>query len=384
MDAGRWYPTCTALPNGQVLTMSGTMGSGGPVSTTAPVNNTLQLFDANAGLQPRIPLPSPFSDNFPADFPTIDLYPFVYVLPSGELLVHSRNVTRFYDWTADTWSPVELLGASAFSRTYPGQASSVLLALLPIDDPPYRARMLTIGGGGADPQDLTVNTPAVDTVELLDLSEAVPAWRYTAPMAGPRVMPDATLLPDGTVLVVGGSATGRSDMGIDPVLAVELFDPSTETWTTLTPLKTPRSYHSTAVLLPSAEVLVGGKDFLFNLPPYDYPEHRLEVFSPPYLFRGPRPQIVAAPTSAVYGATFSVTWAQAQSIASAVLMRPSCVTHSFNMEQRLVGLVTVDSGGNVLTLQAPPNANIAPPGYYLLFLLNALGVPSLGSFVSLA
>jgi hypothetical protein len=136
--------------------------------------------------------------------------------------------------------------------------------------------------------------------------------------------------------------------------------------------------------LPSAEVLVGGKDFLFNLPPYDYPEHRLEVFSPPYLFRGPRPQIVAAPTSAVYGATFSVTWAQAQSIASAVLMRPSCVTHSFNMEQRLVGLVTVDSGGNVLTLQAPPNANIAPPGYYLLFLLNALGVPSLGSFVSLA
>jgi hypothetical protein len=308
----------------------------------------------------------------------------VYVLPSGELLVHSRNVTRFYDWTADTWSPVELLGASAFSRTYPGQASSVLLALLPIDDPPYRARMLTIGGGGADPQDLTVNTPAVDTVELLDLSEAVPAWRYTAPMAGPRVMPDATLLPDGTVLVVGGSATGRSDMGIDPVLAVELFDPSTETWTTLTPLKTPRSYHSTAVLLPSAEVLVGGKDFLFNLPPYDYPEHRLEVFSPPYLFRGPRPQIVAAPTSAVYGATFSVTWAQAQSIASAVLMRPSCVTHSFNMEQRLVGLVTVDSGGNVLTLQAPPNANIAPPGYYLLFLLNALGVPSLGSFVSLA
>jgi hypothetical protein len=139
-----------------------------------------------------------------------------------------------------------------------------------------------------------------------------------------------------------------------------------------------------AVLLPSAEVLVGGKDFLFNLPPYDYPEHRLEVFSPPYLFRGPRPQIIAAPTSVGYGAAFSVTCAQAQSIASAVLMRPSCVTHSFNMEQRLMGLVTVDSAGNELTLQAPPNANIAPPGYYLLFLLDGLGVPSLGSFVSLA
>jgi hypothetical protein len=383
MDAGRWYPTCTALPNGQVLTMSGTMGTGGPVSSTAPVNNTLQLFDGNTGLQPSTPLPSPFSHSFPADFPTIDLYPFVYVLPSGELLVHSRNVTRFYDWTTNTWSPVELLAASAHSRTYPGQASSVLLPLLPSDDPPYRARVLIVGGGGADPQDLDVHTPATETAELLDLSASAPAWRYTAPMSGPRVMPDATLLPDGTVVVLGGSATGRSDMGIDPVLSVELFDPSTESWTALAQLKTPRSYHSTAVLLPSAEVLIGGKDFLFNLPPYDYPEHRLEVFSPPYLFRGARPVITDAPSSVGYGATFSVASAQAQSIASAVLMRPSCVTHSFNMEQRLVGLVINNSADNVLTLQAPPNANIAPPGYYLLFLLNAQGVPSTGKFIQL-
>lgn len=384
MEAGRWYPTCTALPNGQVLTMSGTMGSGGPVSATAPVNNTLQLFDAAAGLQPSTPLPSPFSSYFPPDFPTIDLYPFVYVLPSGELLVHSRNVTRLYDWSSNTWSPMELPAAYPHSRTYPGQGSSVLLPLLPTDDPPYRARVMTFGGGGADPQDLNVSTPATDTVEMLDLSASSPAWRYTAPMSGPRVMLDATLLPNGTVLVVGGSATGRSDRGIDPVLTVEVFDPSTESWTTLTPLKTPRSYHSTAILLPTAEVLVGGKDFLFNLPPYDYPEHRLEVFSPPYLFRGQRPVVMDAPSSATYGGTFSVTFTQAPSIAAAVLMRPGSVTHSFNMEQRLVGLVVVGTAANVLTLQAPPNANIAPPGFYLLFLLNEQGVPSVGSFIKVS
>jgi hypothetical protein len=383
MEAGRWYPTCTALPNGQVLTMSGTMGTGGPVSPTSPVNNSLQFFDGTTGLQPNIPLPSPFSSYFPADFPTIDLYPFVYVLPSGELLVHSRNVTRFYDWSTNTWSPVELQAAYAHSRTYPGQASCVVLPLMPTDNPPYRVRVLTVGGGGADPQDLDVNTPATQTAELLDLSADAPAWRYTTPMSNPRVMPDATLLPDGTVLVLGGSATGRSDMGIDPVLSVELFDPSNESWTTLAPMKTPRSYHSTAVLLPTAEVLIGGKDFLFNLPPYDYPEHRLEVFSPPYLFRGPRPVISSAPASVGYGATFSVTLAQADNNVSAVLMRPSCVTHSFNMEQRLVGLVAAGNAANVVTLQAPPNANIAPPGYYLLFLVNAQGVPSTGSFVSL-
>ena len=148
--------------------------------------------------------------------------------------------------------------------------------------------MLVIGGGSADPQALQVSTPATNTVEILDLGEQLPAWRFTASMAAPRVMPDATLLPDGTVLVTGGSATGRSDMGIDPVLLVEQFDATTESWTQLASMHTPRSYHSTSILLPSGKVLIGGKDFLFNLPPYDYPEHRLEVFSPPYLFRGPQ------------------------------------------------------------------------------------------------
>jgi len=194
-------------------------------------------------------------------------------------------------------------------------------------------------------------------------------------------MLDATLLPDGTVLVTGGSATGRSDMGIDPVLPIELFDPVSESWTTLAEMHTPRSYHSTAILLPGAQVLIGGKDFLFNLPPYDYPEHRLELFSPPYLFRGARPSLAAVPATVGYGATLVVS--VSQPIATAVLMRPGSVTHSFNMEQRLVGLVIAAQAGDQLTLEAPPNANIAPPGYYMLFVLNADGVPSEAAFLQL-
>jgi hypothetical protein len=256
----------------------------------------------------------------------------------------------------------------------------VLLPLLPGDDPPYRARVLVVGGGGADPLDLDVSTPARNSVELLDLGEPITAWRETASMAHPRVMPDATLLPDGTVLVSGGSATGRSDMGIDPVLPIELFDPTTETWTTLASMHTPRSYHSTAILLPSAQVLMGGKDFLFNLPPYDYPEHRLEVFSPPYLFRGARPVLSSVQETVGYGASFTVH--ASQSIASAVLMRPGSVTHSFNMEQRLVGLTIAGQAGDQLTLVAPPSANVALPGYYMLFVLNDAGVPSEAVFVS--
>jgi hypothetical protein len=381
MAAGRWYPSCTALPNGQVLTMSGTMGSGGPVSPTAPVNNSLQVFDPVAGLQPSVPLPSPFSSFFPAEFPTIDLYPFVYVLPSGALLVHSRNVTRFYDWATGVWSSVELPLVSPHSRTYPGQGSSVLLPLRPTDVPPYRARVLVIGGGGADPQALQVSTPATNTVEILDLGEQPPAWRFTASMAAPRVMPDATLLPDGTVLVTGGSATGRSDMGIDPVLLVEQFDATTESWTQLASMHTPRSYHSTSILLPSGKVLIGGKDFLFNLPPYDYPEHRLEAFSPPYLFRGPQPVLSGVPAAVGFDTAFTVQ--ASHPIPTAVLIRPGSVTHSFNMEQRLVELTVLGQSGSQLSLQAPPTASIAPPGAYMLFVLNEQGVPGQAAFLRL-
>jgi Domain of unknown function (DUF1929) len=283
--------------------------------------------------------------------------------------------------TTGIWSPVELPLGYPYSRTYPGQGSSVLLPLRPTDSPPYRARVLVIGGGGADPQDLHVLTPATATGEILDLGEPFPGWRFTASMAAPRVMPDATLLPDGTVLVTGGSATGRSDMGIDPVLPVEQFDPTTETWTQLASMHTPRSYHSMAILLPSGKVLVGGKDYSFNLPPYDYPEHRLELFSPPYLFRGPAPFLSGVPAVVGFNTTFAVQ--ASQLIQTAVLMRPGSVTHSFNMEQRVVELTILGQSGNQLSLQAPPTANIAPPGVYMLFVLNAQGVPGHAAFLEL-
>jgi Domain of unknown function (DUF1929)/Glyoxal oxidase N-terminus len=383
MENGRWYPTCTTLPNGKILIISGTKNGGGPVGPDTPVNNTFQLYDAQSGVEPEEPLPSPFSNHFPAQFTTIDLYPFVYVLPSGKLLVHSRNTTRFYDPTARIWEPTQLRTASAVSRTYPGEGTSVLLPLLPTSNPPYRARVLIAGGGGVDPENLTQTTPATDTAEILDLGDATPAWRFTQPMKFARVMPDATILPDGTVLVVGGSATGRADMGIDPVLEIELFDPVAERWSTMCSMQVPRLYHSTAVLLPDGRVLMLGKDGIFNPPPYNYPEHRVEIFSPPYLFRGPRPVLAAAPAVVEYNSQLVVDTPDAPSVAAAAFLSPGAATHSFNMSQRYVGLTIVSRSANQLILQTPPHANIAPPGYYMLFLVKANGVPSVARFIQL-
>lgn len=381
MRRGRWYPTCTTLPDGRVLAMSGTTLDG-PVSPTNPVNDTMQVVEPG-GPQAERALPRPFSVHFPRARPTIDLYPFVFVMPSGHLLVHSRNVTRFYDPVADRWADTEVLAQHPFSRTYPGEGTAVLLALRP--EEAYWPRVLVAGGGGDDPERLGQDTEATDSAEILDLDASPLEWRAVGRMRHPRVMPDAVLLPDGTVAIVGGSARGLADHAVDPVLPVELFDPATGAFSTLCSLHAARLYHSTALLLPDATVLVAGKDGVFNPDPYDYPERRGEILRPPYLFKGGRrPRIDDAPARVGYGSAFAVGAAMPGDVASVVLVRPGSVTHSFNMDQRLVELAITARRSGRVEVKAPPSRNLAPPGHYMLFLLDSRGVPSVARFVQLS
>lgn len=255
--------------------------------------------------------------------------------------------------------------------------------LLPLQPPDYVARVLIAGGGGADPETVTSFTPATATVEIMGIDVEDPGWVQAAPMAYPRVMPDAVLLPDGTVVVIGGSLSGKADNGLEPVYPIERFDPATATWTTLCHIAVPRLYHSTALLLPDASVLVMGKDAINNPDPFHYPEHRAEVFSPPYLHVGTRPVMTTAPGQIHYGASFTVGTTRPAAVDAVSLLRPGSVTHSFNMEQRLVGLTVSGRSAVDVTLDAPPGPTIAPPGWYLLFLLSG-GVPSVGRFVRLS
>ena len=380
MGEGRWYPTCTTLPSGEVLAMSGTKVAG-PVSATNIPNNTMQLVDPG-GPQSELVIMSPFSDSFPPELPTIDLYPFVFVLPSGELLVHSRQVTRFYDPLNDKWSDDEVLTQHPFSRTYPGEGTCVLLALRPQDG--YRARIFLAGGGGNHPELIGQDTDATASAEVLDLGALPLAWQPVASMQFPRIMPDGVLLPDGTVAVIGGSAKGKADQAVDPVLPIELFDPVTGTFSTMCAINAARLYHSTALLLPDATVLIAGKDGVFNADPYHYPERRGEIFRPPYLFNGgPRPVIDAVPSKIDYESPFAVDTPHPAGVSSVVLIRPGSVTHSFNMDQRLVELEVTGRTGSRVKVKSPPNPNVAPPGHYMLFLVSDQGVPSIARFVHL-
>jgi hypothetical protein len=226
--------------------------------------------------------------------------------------------------------------------------------------------------GGSD--DLT--RPPTNTAELIDLNAGNPVWRYTRPMAHARRQFNATLLPDGSVLATGGtSAAGFSDPA-GGVRAAEVWDPETETWNEMAGSGVIRVYHSTTLLLPDGRVLHSGSGDGANLPR----ELSAEIFSPPYLFRGPRPVIVEAPGSVTYGQSFYVATPDAPRVVRATLVRLGSVTHGFDQNQRFLELSLQRAAGG-LTVTAPASGRLAPPGDYLLFILTGPGTPSVAKVV---
>jgi hypothetical protein len=194
---------------------------------------------------------------------------------------------------------------------------------------------------------------------------------------------NATILPDGMVLVTGGTQ-GPTFNDLDsgsPIRAAELWNPNTGTWTVLAEEARDRCYHSTALLLTDGRVFsAGGGEFapqnnVANLAKDTHADAQL--FSPPYLLRGPRPILSQVPDELFYGASFEVQVPQVDAIAKVTWIRLGSVTHSFNQNQRM-NTLAFKKGQGTLTVTAPENANVCPPGHYMLFAVNDEGVPSIG------
>ena len=271
----------------------------------------------------------------------------MHLAPNGKVFNSGPStVTRYLDTSGTgAWSVV---ANTSVNRVY---GSSVMY-----DD----GKVLVMGGG----------SPTTRTAEVIDLNAASPTWRSVAPMAIARRHLNATILPDGKVLVTGGTS-GRGFSNPDfAVFAAEMWDPATESWTTMASGQVWRIYHSAAVLLPDGRVLITGGNCC--------PE--TEVYEPPYLFKGPRPTIDSAPETVTYGQSFLVQTADAASITQVTWIRLSSVTHSFNMDQRINRLNFSQTTGG-LDVVAPSNPNLVPPGYYMLFILNSNDVPSVAKIV---
>ena len=331
----RWYPTNVTLPDGDALVFSGTVSPGVPAEQTERYDGATDSFSS---------LPSSATLAMMA-------YPRMFLLPDGRIArVGQEAKTMYFDPSSNAWSSGPSMVVGSRSR-----GSAVLL--------PGGRRVLALGG--------VVNGVTTATAELVDLGASQPSWTPTASMLEPRRNLNAVLLPDGTVLALGGNrGTANFD---DPVLSAERFDPATENWTQMAAQAAPRAYHSTAVLLPDGRVLSAGNSS-------GGLQTTAEVYSPPYLFAGPRPVITQAPTNIGYGGSFSVAADRAANIADVVLIRPSTVTHGVNFDQRSVSLA-FSAQTSTLSVDAPSSSNEAPPGWYMMFLVDDTGVPSIASWV---
>jgi hypothetical protein len=250
-------------------------------------------------------------------------------------------------------------------------------------------KILYVGGGGDinsnNPRGTTSSTPT-NTAEIINLNDNSPTWTYTDPMEFPRRHLNATVLPDKQVLVTGGVSGGGFNDLSSPTRAAELWNPTTGHWTTLASSSRPRGYHAVSLLLPSGQVLHGASgdaNVPVGLPGAGQPyprETSHEIFSPPYLFRGNRPTITSAPASVGYSQTFAVETAYARQITQVTWIRLQSVTHAFDQSARL-NTLSFTRTATGLSVHAPSGPAKAPPGDYMLFIMNRNGVPSGGRII---
>ena len=344
MADGRWYPSLVTLGDGSILTVSGLREDGGG-------NRVHEIYSNAVGWTP---LPA---SNY--DWP---LYPHLFLLRDGKIFYSGGNMggragLAPLKLDLNTNSAVPIPGLPDIDRR--DQAASVLLP------PAQEQRIMIIAGGD----------PAINTVAIADLSQPNPSYSPASPLHFSRMHLSAVLLPDRTVFVSGGGM--HTEM--DPELRAEIYHPLSDTWSVAAKAEVPRLYHSVALLLPDARVITAGSN-----PHRKDDELRLELYHPPYLFKGQRPFIENAPQELTYGETIELCASQAYDIKWMHLIRPMATTHSSDTEQRLVDLKFEHKGFCRLKAVVPQERNIAPPGWYMLFIVNSRDIPSIAKWVHLS
>ncbi len=344
-EGNRWYPSVTPLANGEMLITSGGPGTHEVLSTSGTLRS---LTDARWYM---------------------DLYPWLQAAPNGNAFYFGPGNEMAYIDTAGTGSMTAVEPRDSLVRSYGSYAMYDI------------GKIVACGGGLSSNKTVTID---------IKNPNIAPIVTQPADMAFGRRQHNLTALPDGTVLATGGNSSGATLIDMDAnVFAAELWDPTTQTWRTISSASEVRQYHSTAILLPDGRVFTGGGGLCATCFDVGYLQKNFEIFTPPYLYKkdgsgdlADRPVIDSAPSAVAYNDTFSVVTPDAANIKGAVLMRVSSVTHSVDFEQRRVPL-KFSTDGSGLTLAAPPNANIAPPGMYMLFLIDNNGVPSIARMISL-
>jgi hypothetical protein len=345
----RWYPTVVQLGDNRLLTIGG-------FDEHKDRTRDLEIFDGTRWSAPQAP---------PAQMPFMPTYPALHLMRDGRLFYSGASVLGSNTTAPGLWD----VGTNAYQKVanlpkkaLRDEAMSVLL-------PPAQDQRVMILGGGRSLSAIA----ATNTTAIADMKRPVPRYKVGPPMDAAKMYVSAVILPDSTVLQTGGAASGF-DNGSTPVFSTQIFDPRTNTWSQAATHKVPRVYHSAAILLPDGRVATFGGN------PAGSFEMRIEIYTPAYLEKGTRRPTAAAPVELGYGGTYGVRTTQASPIRSAVLIRPGAVTHSSDSNQRLVDLPFARTATGI-SVTVPNEPNLAPPGWYMLFVVDDNGVPSVADWV---
>lgn len=351
MAIGRWYPTVVNLGDGRLVATAG-------YDENRKISNTFQIFNpATSTWTPDAPLGNPAPGGVGIYTP---FYPSFHLLADGRLFYSGMHAWSFggatspYIWNPSSNTVRWLANTPALDANVRDQGASVLLP------PAQDQRVMVMGGWG------------LPSTAVIDLKDPNPTYVPGPPMDSGKMYMSAVILPDGRVLETGGSTVSREADSVGYRLSTQILDPKTMTWAKAVDATVGRTYHSGALLLPDGRVLTFGGD-----PNGGEFEMDLELFSPAYMTKD-RPRITSAPQTVARGGSFSM--GTDRPIASAVLIRPSAVTHSSDSDQRSVDLAVAPNGTSS-QVTVPANPNLTPPGWYMLFARDAENVPSVARWV---
>ena len=360
MNEARWYPTLTTLSDGKILSVSGL----DDIGQLVPGKN--EIFD-----------PKTKTWTYTSTIRQFPTYPALFLMQNGKIFYSGSNAGYGPDnvgripgiWDVATNKFSKLPGLSDA-----GEMETSGTVLLP---PAQNEKFMVIGGGGVGESKLSSNR-----TRLIDLKDKNPKFVDGPTLEKGTRYPQSSVLPDDTVLVSGGSEDyrGRSDSNI---LQARLYHPDTNTFKKVADPEVGRNYHSGSILLPDGRVMFFGSDSLYgdkaNTKPGKF-EQRIEIYTPPYLYRDSRPSLSGGPQTIARGGSGTFTSPQASAIKKVRLIRPSASTHVTDVDQRSIALDYKVSGDKI-TVTVPKNRNLVTSGWYMLFVDDDQGTPSKAQWV---
>jgi len=371
---GRWYPTLITLADGRVLA-----AAGHPAHTdTRHWNDTPETYDPARNtwtIHPILGAPDAFVQ-----------YPRMHVLPDGKVFcatpLASEQAGGFgfsitYDPDTEESRDVAALGEPdylALPIVSSTDTTSVLLPLRPARN--YAPSVLLCGGKKA---------------LRIDLADEHPVWKVTGarPLTSARYNLNAVLLPSGEVFISGGVADQANKKDTSAVRTGEMYHPDSNSWNRLEDATVVRNYHSVALLMPDGAVWTAGsnKDGVQSHDGLDTRELRIEIYHPWYFDRQ-RPHLVFAPGRMTYGQEpadeITIEVSRADAISEVAVVRTASTTHAYSSDQRYVELSFTVADAQHLRVKPPPSGGVAPPGVYLIFVLDTSHVPSISRFITIA